>query len=101
MDCLVDPPKPEDPSCEMFLHEKSTILQNLALRAEMVYKQLNEIPGISCAKLDGAMYAFPQVRILNFVSTQKFAIIPKDKWKTVKFWYYICYLKLLPISGFS
>lgn len=64
MDCLVDSPKPGEPSYELFMHEKSTILGNLAERADMVHKELNQIPGVSCARLDGAMYAFPQVRVV-------------------------------------
>ncbi|ODM93333.1 Alanine aminotransferase 2 [Orchesella cincta] len=61
VDCLVDPPKETDPSYELFMKEKSTILNNLAERAELAHREFNAIPGISCAQLDGAMYAFPRI----------------------------------------
>jgi len=63
VDCLVDPPKETDPSYQQFTKEKSTILENLAERAELVHREFNAIPGITCAQLDGAMYAFPRVSI--------------------------------------
>lgn len=43
------------------MYEKSTILSNLAERAQLVHKELNDIPGVTCSQLEGAMYAFPQV----------------------------------------
>ncbi|MGL4284406.1 pyridoxal phosphate-dependent aminotransferase [Eubacterium aggregans] len=33
---------------------------------DIVYKRLNEIPGISCAKPNGALYAFPKIDVARF-----------------------------------
>ena len=33
---------------------------------DIVYKRLNEIPGISCVKPDGALYAFPKIDVERF-----------------------------------
>ena len=44
MDCIVDPPTPQDPSYELFLHEKMSILNSLALRAKLTAETLNAIP---------------------------------------------------------
>ena len=61
MDCVVDPPKPGDASYELFIQEKTAVLDSLALRAKMIAESFNAIPGIKCNPVQGAMYAFPQV----------------------------------------
>lgn len=62
MDCVVAPPKEGDPSYELWLKEKESVLQSLNERAKMVADTFNSIPGISCNTVQGAMYAFPQVQ---------------------------------------
>lgn len=62
-DVLVKQPQPGDPSFDLFEEEKQSILQSLNRRATMVYEKLNSIDGVSCNKVDGAMYAFPRVEI--------------------------------------
>jgi alanine transaminase len=61
MDCVVDPPKPGDPSYDLFIKEKTSVLQSLSERAGMIANTFNSIPGIKCNPVQGAMYAFPQV----------------------------------------
>lgn len=63
MDCVVNPPKPGEPSYESFQEEKTSVLKSLAERAKLVADTFNSIPGMSCNPVQGAMYAFPQVRI--------------------------------------
>lgn len=63
MDCVVNPPQPGEPSYEQFVKEKADVLKSLADRAEMIAKAFNSMPGIQCNSVQGAMYAFPQVRI--------------------------------------
>ena len=43
------------------MQEKSEILGALAAKAHMTSENLNEIDGVSCNELTGAMYAFPRV----------------------------------------
>lgn len=62
-DVMVNPPQHGDPSYEQFEEEKQAILDSLKRRASMVHKKLNSIKGVTCNKLDGAMYAFPRVDI--------------------------------------
>jgi alanine transaminase len=62
MDCVVDPPKPGDASYALFNKEKTEVLNSLASRAKMIADTFNAIPGIKCNPVQGAMYAFPQVR---------------------------------------
>jgi alanine transaminase len=62
MDCVVDPPKPGGPSYDLFIKEKTAVLNSLASRAAMIADTFNSIPGIKCNPVQGAMYAFPQVK---------------------------------------
>ena len=43
--------------------ERRVILQALKRKAELVYKRMNQIPGVHCNKIQGAMYAFPRIDI--------------------------------------
>jgi len=80
--CLVNPPNENDESFEMyqkvtlaafiiycwsltnkFFKEKLEILEALARKAQMAYETFNSLPGISCNKVQGAMYAFPRIEL--------------------------------------
>ena len=45
----------------MYLQEKSGVLDELALKAHMTTEKLNDIKGVRCNELMGAMYAFPRI----------------------------------------
>jgi aspartate/methionine/tyrosine aminotransferase len=60
---MVRPPRPGDPSFALFDRERRGILDSLKLRASMLEKGLNAIPGIQCNALTGAMYAFPRITL--------------------------------------
>ncbi|CAH1398732.1 unnamed protein product [Nezara viridula] len=63
LDCVVNPLKKGDPSYELFEKEKSYILESLKERAKMVYEAFNSCDGMSCNVVQGAMYAFPQIKL--------------------------------------
>jgi len=63
MDAVVNPPKQGDPSYNLWLKEKTKVLESLRHRAEMVAETFNSIEGFSCNPVQGAMYAFPQIRL--------------------------------------
>ena len=63
VDCIVNPPKSFEPSHYLFEEEKAKILEDLAVKAELVQKSFSQIPGIDCQPIQGAMYAFPRVNI--------------------------------------
>ncbi|GJQ84175.1 hypothetical protein Trydic_g2851 [Trypoxylus dichotomus] len=63
IDCIVDTPKKGDPSYDLFIKEKSAVLDSLKLRAKMVYDAFNTFEGFSCNPVQGAMYAFPQFKL--------------------------------------
>jgi aspartate/methionine/tyrosine aminotransferase len=60
---MVHPPKPGDPSYETYNREKTAILEELKTRAALLAQGLNQIDGISCNEIAGAMYAFPRITL--------------------------------------
>nr|XP_033798394.1 alanine aminotransferase 2 [Geotrypetes seraphini] len=60
-DVMVNPPTPEEESYEQFIREKNIVLSNLAKKAKLTEELFNQVPGIQCNPLQGAMYAFPRI----------------------------------------
>jgi len=58
---MVAPPKEGDPSFALYKQERDGIFDGLKRRATMLQDGLNAIPGISCQKIEGAMYGFPKI----------------------------------------
>lgn len=50
MDVVVNPPKPHEPSYELFKKEKENTLRSLAERSKLVVDTLNSIPGYKVRK---------------------------------------------------
>ncbi|RCN41944.1 aminotransferase, class I/II [Ancylostoma caninum] len=63
MDCVVNPPKPGEPSYDLWLKEKTAVLDSLKQRATLVKEAYGSIEGIRCNEVQGAMYAFPQIEL--------------------------------------
>ncbi|KAI3408870.1 hypothetical protein GPALN_007464 [Globodera pallida] len=63
MDCVVDHPNPGDPSYELWMKEKTEVLNSLKKRAQLVTKAYNQVEGVQCQQVQGAMYAFPRVSL--------------------------------------
>lgn len=61
MDVVVNPPKPGEPSYELFKKEKEQTLHSLAERSALVVDTLNSIPGYKVNPAMGAMYVFPRI----------------------------------------
>lgn len=60
---MVRPPRPGEVSYAQYEVEKKEIIGELAARAALMAEGLNRIPGVSCAPIAGAMYAFPQIEL--------------------------------------
>jgi len=63
MDVAVNPPQPHEPSYDLFMKEKTEVLNSLAAKAKLTAKMFNQIPGITCNDVQGAMYSFPQIHL--------------------------------------
>lgn len=60
---MMNPPEEGEPSYELYVQERDDILGSLKRRAVMLVAQLNKLEGVSCNDAEGALYAFPQVRL--------------------------------------
>jgi len=63
VDVMVKPPRPGDESYALFKEETTAIFDSLKRKSIMLYNFLNQIEGVSCQPLQGAMYAFPKIEI--------------------------------------
>ncbi|BFZ10477.1 hypothetical protein BsWGS_13516 [Bradybaena similaris] len=61
MECVVNPPKPGEPSYELFIREKDDVMAKQREKATLITQLFNSIEGITCNEVAGAMYAFPRV----------------------------------------
>jgi aspartate/methionine/tyrosine aminotransferase len=60
---MVTPPQPGGPSFDRYTRERADMLESLRVRASMLAAGLNQIPGIACQPVAGAMYAFPRITL--------------------------------------
>lgn len=63
LSALVNPPKKGEESYDLYVKEREGVLSALAERAALVHKAFNSFEGFSCNVVQGAMYAFPQIKI--------------------------------------
>ncbi|CAH8643521.1 unnamed protein product [Heterobilharzia americana] len=101
MDVVVNPPKPDEPSYNVFMKEKSSVLEELKQKAELTTKYLNSLPGFSCNPITGAMYAFPRIDL-----PKKAIEAAKSKGMEPDFMYCLEFLEeggvcVVPGSGFG
>lgn len=63
MALTMNPPKPGEPSYELFAKERNDILSSLKRRAVLVKETFDSLEGVSCTTVEGSMYAFPRLTI--------------------------------------
>eukprot|EP01102_Stenamoeba_stenopodia_P004541 TRINITY_DN1483_c0_g1_i1.p1 TRINITY_DN1483_c0_g1~~TRINITY_DN1483_c0_g1_i1.p1 ORF type:complete len:538 (+),score=125.19 TRINITY_DN1483_c0_g1_i1:111-1724(+) len=63
MSLVVNPPRPGQPSYELYKTETTAILESLKRRAVKLIDALNTLEGVSCNPAEGAMYAFAKITI--------------------------------------
>jgi alanine transaminase len=63
MDLIVKPPQPGEASHAAYKKEYDTLFAGLLRRAKALPEQLRKVPGITCNDIEGAMYAFPRIRL--------------------------------------
>ncbi|CAB3257521.1 unnamed protein product [Arctia plantaginis] len=61
--CVVRPPVEGEPSYKLYAKEKADLMKSFATRAKMVEKMFNDMEGVSCNVVQGALYAFPRIEI--------------------------------------
>lgn len=60
---MVNPPGEGDESFLKYAQERDDILASLKRRAARMTQALNELEGVTCTNIDGAMYAFPTISL--------------------------------------
>lgn len=60
---MVNPPRPGDPSYDLYVSERDGILDTLRARAEQLFETFNQMEGVECQQPQGAMYLFPQITV--------------------------------------
>jgi alanine transaminase len=60
---MVNPPTLSSPSYATYVHERDAILNSLQRRADRLTVKLNEMEGVDCQPIEGALYAFPSIAI--------------------------------------
>ncbi len=67
---VLHPPKPGDASYELYNKEKMAILDSLKRRAKLVVESLNAMEGVTCNRVEGALYAFPRLQLPKYLLEQ-------------------------------
>mmetsp|Transcript_20448 Transcript_20448/g.28531 ORF Transcript_20448/g.28531 Transcript_20448/m.28531 type:complete len:513 (+) Transcript_20448:273-1811(+) len=63
MALIVDPPKEGGDAHAQYLKEGEEILASLKHRSSLLVKTLNDLEGVNCNPVEGALYAFPQITL--------------------------------------
>lgn len=63
MASITNPPQPQDPSYALYNTERTMVLDALRQKADLATVILNGMTGISCQRIEGAMYAFPRITL--------------------------------------
>lgn len=71
---MVCPPRPGDPSFELYERERREIADGLRRKAAIVERGLNAVPGIQCNPVTGAMYAFPRIELPPGVTDSQYCL---------------------------
>lgn len=60
---MVQPPVEGDSSYELYCQERDGVLSSLRRRALRMTEALNDLEGVCCQPIEGAMYAFPSITL--------------------------------------
>ncbi|KAI9800945.1 MAG: hypothetical protein M1833_003082 [Piccolia ochrophora] len=63
VEMMVNPPKPGDPSYDLYKSEYDAIFDGLQSRATALYKAFQEMEGVECQEPQGSMYLFPTIHL--------------------------------------
>lgn len=63
VEVMVNPPKPGEPSYELYRQEYDSIFNNLKKRAYALYDAFKEMEGVECQSPQGSMYLYPTIKL--------------------------------------
>ncbi|KAH7319766.1 putative alanine aminotransferase [Stachybotrys elegans] len=63
VELMVNPPKPGEPSYDLYRQEYDGIFQGLRERANALHKAFAQMEGVECGEPQGSMYLFPTIKL--------------------------------------
>jgi aspartate/methionine/tyrosine aminotransferase len=82
---MVNPPKPGQPSYDLYNAEVSNIFDSLKRRANLLTAEFGAMTNVSCQPIEGALYAFPKVKLpAKAVDAAKAAGVEPDTFYCLK-----------------
>jgi alanine transaminase len=63
VELMVNPPKPGQPSYDLYKQEHDGIFEGLRQRATALHKAFEQMEGVECAAPQGSMYLFPTINL--------------------------------------
>jgi alanine transaminase len=63
VELMVNPPKPGEPSYELYNQEYSSIFEGLRQRSSALHKAFAQMEGVECGEPQGSMYLFPTIQL--------------------------------------
>jgi len=101
VDLMVNPPKPGQPSYELYQQEYDAIFNGLRERANALHKAFEQMEGVECGSPQGSMYLFPTINL-----PPKAAEAAAAEGRTPDEFYCMCLLEatgvcVVPGSGFG
>jgi alanine transaminase len=85
-DAMVYPPQEGSPSYELYKEERKRTQVALRRKADLVCRRFNSVPGVSCRRVRGAMYAFPQIHLPpRAIEEAKKQSLPPDQYYCMQF----------------
>ncbi|KAL2313895.1 putative alanine aminotransferase [Schizosaccharomyces pombe] len=85
VDMLVNPPKPGDPSYDLFIKEVDEIHEALRLQCRQLYEGTKRMKRVSCLEPHGAMYLHPSVSLPEkLITTAKAQKIQPDEFYAIE-----------------
>ncbi|KMZ56538.1 Alanine aminotransferase 2, mitochondrial [Zostera marina] len=82
---IMNPPKLGDESYHTFIKEKNLILSSFANCAKKLEDCFNSLEGVSCNKVEGAMYLFPRIHLPNkAIQAAQFELLQPDEFYALK-----------------
>ncbi|RAL62645.1 hypothetical protein DID88_004490 [Monilinia fructigena] len=63
VELMVNPPKPGEPSYDLYKQEYDSIFSGLQKRATALYEAFSQMEGVECPEPQGSMYLFPTINL--------------------------------------
>lgn len=90
-----------EPSYEQYHKEKHDIIDSLRRRSQTLVQGLNKLEGVSCQDAEGALYAFPQIRLPPAAAAAAAALGKQPDWLYCKELLEATGVVVVPGSGFG